>query len=661
MLQKQVRAQSQELERARAHSAALQEEVERLRRIYEPYASCTRAPGCWYAALGSSTANADGIDYRPSASMCEAATVNWGKPSIHSSAFVRRHHGEPIEIVVFGGSISCGNYVPTTAFGHRNLKYNHPDGTDAKRGKVHAWPRLLQDVLLSCWGAGSVVVRNECRPYTGSDGHLERLASGRVNVSNADAILVETATNDNEDYQRLGRAESDVLGFNEALARILLALPRRPYLLWLTAGWKSFQHGKGVAAETEQARVTRHYALPHVSWLNSLQPVEKDDELVKATTTALFQDCCHPTKLGHKHVAAIVAHRMLKQLDTRSEAHGVCQLPMQTSSVHQSPISVHCWPLTPFVNDCDTGGVPLGDDDSPFVLAPWHQAGARKNSTRQRLEYAPSYLTRLGAELAPRLSQRALARGPALHLDFSEAAANATAAAAGGQGATAGAPYGPASHLVVDAERFALGAGAAGKPGLVGAGVGSRLVLQLPQQASRGGGSVGSGEDSAWIALVSLLHSYHHMGTLEVRVLTSSAVAHTHEGCVYDREAVLAAEAATRGCSNATIASTPTSAPKRAFKRTPTALEGTSGHRSGHQPGFQPGLWVSACSRVDLLWHLKVTTMRAVHVLVPPSHPASARLDGGRGRVCHWVSLTVVASSRPRAHNEVVLRSLTIV
>ena len=114
------------------------------------------ASTCWVEGLGSAVSPATGLEYRPTLELCEASNINWGGYPSHGSAAVRRRLGQPLEIVALGASITCGSHVVNLAFGGRDTRRRHRDGT---RGELAAaWPAQLETALRSCWGDGAARV-----------------------------------------------------------------------------------------------------------------------------------------------------------------------------------------------------------------------------------------------------------------------------------------------------------------------------------------------------------------------------------------------------------------------------------------------------------------------------------------------------------------------
>jgi hypothetical protein len=281
---------------------------------------------CWHAALGSPISPVDGRSYAPSKQQCRSAVLGLGmQPPERLQNLLR------VSVAVLGGSISCGSYVPNGIARRRITRAMVGATSKSLRGGgfENAWPAALQILLAARWGL-PVTVHNLCERARGSDHWSATVASSSASgganatsrsfahlLNGADVVIVEAASNDMADYTTAGREADSATSFTELLAHQLLALPQQPWLLWLTAGWLHFELGRADSAESQQRRVTRHLELAHVSVPRGLVPAPSTAEARYFTTKIYFQDCCHPSIIGHKLVAAIVAEALVWSLERR--------------------------------------------------------------------------------------------------------------------------------------------------------------------------------------------------------------------------------------------------------------------------------------------------------------------------------------------------------
>ena len=278
---------------------------------------CQSSSTLWYHGLGSPVSPVDGREYVPSSAMAHASTTIWGR-LLSNQTSQRLQRGEPIEIHVLGGSVSLGSYVVNEVFGKRLKHSPHPDntliGTGLQAGNFNsraAWPALLEAALNGCLGGGAVHVVNHAERAAGTDAWVDRLAAGSVNLSRADVVLIEEASNDAEGYAAVAAGgargsfggEPTAAGFTEVLLHQLRRLPRQPYCLWLTAAWRDFEYARARRAEGEHLWILRQYQVPHLSVLSAFAPYEGSQPVARFLRSVYFADCCHPTRTGHKIVA----------------------------------------------------------------------------------------------------------------------------------------------------------------------------------------------------------------------------------------------------------------------------------------------------------------------------------------------------------------------
>ena len=146
----------------------------------------------------------DGQEYAPTLAMAQLSNTNWGRVLSNRTAELL-HANKPIEIHILGGSVSVAAYVMTGAFKKRGEW--HPDnplvGTSMRHGNSNsenAWPAMVEAALSGCLGAGMARVINHAERAVGTDVWVDRMASNSVNLSSADVILIEEASNDAEQY-----------------------------------------------------------------------------------------------------------------------------------------------------------------------------------------------------------------------------------------------------------------------------------------------------------------------------------------------------------------------------------------------------------------------------------------------------------------------------
>ena len=247
---------------------------------------CTRGCNFPFAPLHSIVRN---TTYSLSERQCAAATTNWGW---------RPPYGIDLsQIVILGGSVSCNRNTGDRSDADT---VNGNVGNPTRRAAQQGWTRDLEDILRVCSGRDEVNVVNLCMPAVGTEYFLGRLKVDDA-VQRATVVLVETAVND-DDNERTEAA-------TEAMVRALLALPRRPFLLWVAA---SLTRELEAVAELRHLRVVREYGVGQVSVPNALRP--SHDAAVQAFIRDVYlQDHVHPSRIGHRMIASVTAAHILRQ------------------------------------------------------------------------------------------------------------------------------------------------------------------------------------------------------------------------------------------------------------------------------------------------------------------------------------------------------------
>jgi len=193
---------------------------------------------------------------------------------------------------------------------------------------AEAWPRRLEEVLNTHYPCSQPGVRhtviNDCVNGVGSEYWVDKFAQERHQtdhpLTNADVVLVETAANDGW-LETPTEAEVNT----ELLARILSRLDSKPLAMWVTASWhggaynwtdpKIYRRKLGFHrdAEEQHLKVLRYYNIPHVSMLQAFQPLAGNVARHEFFQKVYQTDEVHPSVLGHKMIASVVAHRIEKQ------------------------------------------------------------------------------------------------------------------------------------------------------------------------------------------------------------------------------------------------------------------------------------------------------------------------------------------------------------
>ena len=616
---------------------------------------------CWFPSLGSARSPVDNVSYMPTAEQCRAALIGG-----HSQRAPQLQRGETLHVAVLGGSISCGSLVPISSAGPR-LTRPPPDATSGSfrgGGREHSWPTLLGTVLADeMRGTRDVVVHNLCERAVGSDHWVAKLAAAgaslltRRNQSSAEqglaaahVVLVEAAANDVEAYSVMKGSADATAGYTEILARQLLALPRQPYVAWVTAGWAGFAYGRVESAEAQQLHITKAYGLAHVSVPAGLAPSfasPSEPRAIRFARSIYFQDCCHPGRLGHKLVAAFVAYMLLQRgvggaggvagagaeggtggLVVGAEASGAVATAAPTTAA--SPALA-----APAGNGAASQGflTPLAAQLVPLLLVRLEDPHAFHHEQHERSHHHHQEHVRRSSQhrheasvglLGSRPTAAAAGKGKvlapvtAMHLNF---------ALRDHDGATASPPLKtpPWREAVAASDGWSQREFAPEKVALVAAAqpAGAWLLIVLPTGVR--------------LLILGLLHSYHSSGTVVARVLEwtddASGGASSSSSSLCRRlsaDAMKAMDANAQGnddpmCSGNQSSSAPS----------PYLIAAGSGRRVGK-------LRVRACRRIHLQWKLRISVNRAELLTLDGAEDKAALPTSTSRCSSTWLSLRTV-------------------
>lgn len=281
---------------------------------------------CWFELFGSAVPHGSNFSFEPAMSMCRAAITNHGMLPLSEVIKQKLRSEEAVEIAVLGSSVSCGSV--------REQGLGHPDrtcgvATSAPTCLNHAFPRYLNTALQGCLRS-RVLMYNLCHEGIQTDYWIGKLAAGAspawngshhemYSFARADVVLVEMGASDVVDQEDLNSVHA-VQARTETLLRLLLALPQKPLLMWVNAAWRDFNLATYTDAEGTQLAVMRHYGVPHTSLRSAFMPLSGDLAKRDLLRKVYFQDMVHPTRTGHKIIAAVLAHRLLGLLLSQDAA-----------------------------------------------------------------------------------------------------------------------------------------------------------------------------------------------------------------------------------------------------------------------------------------------------------------------------------------------------
>lgn len=353
-----------------------------------------------------------------SSDQCRAAQSNWGWSQGQERIHRKLSSGKKVNVVVVGGSNTCGMNYCKSRGGLVQHSCDSPDAlcNNGARGhmgqcsnKSAAWPMLLQATLNACFH--NVTVSNVCKRGVGSSYWSSFLLSkgGSQLLASADALVLEVATNDPS------ASKADPFGLTaltseERLVRVLLAQRHRPFVLFLNAGAGDYMrssssfnltspkwtqhteigqmhtHMVPMGSDETLSRLMRHYGLPYTSLATALAPFSGTP--IKSLDSFwrdgfFFGDSIHASRLGHRMIAAAVAYRLIhlfqSQLDGSSSLWFAGQSRKYTppsfltaGAMHQARMAGHYVDLRAHTDAVvDVSGFNLAEDveGKPGLLA----------------------------------------------------------------------------------------------------------------------------------------------------------------------------------------------------------------------------------------------------------------------------------------------------
>jgi hypothetical protein len=130
----------------------------------------------------------------------------------------RLNRGEPVKIVVIGGSMTAGN--------RDDIRFASQE--EAKEG---AWPRKLELLLRHIWPKSLITVENLARPGWSQDTWLSSFHIIKQETAPFDLMLAEFAVNDQCDYNKQEVCRKNSNETSHILLNNILSLPNKPAVM----------------------------------------------------------------------------------------------------------------------------------------------------------------------------------------------------------------------------------------------------------------------------------------------------------------------------------------------------------------------------------------------------------------------------------------------
>ena len=280
---------------------------------------CVKSDYDYYRGLEKSKhlfdSNVDGMNIQYSLAFFNRSILNFGNLSFNTT--LKMSKGECLNILNIGGSVSCGSSLLHT------VHYDMP------HGKQDAYSPILEKYLNSMWPcmrdnhSGTHMVTNWCGNGRPTASWVDEVVGTRMGepkvLLDVDIILVDTSVNDVEEGRnQANKAKEDPVNHlkkvTELFIKILSKLPQRPSLIYVGSStrdktWRSPRSRTGDSVAVHLP-VTNYYHVPYVSTMDALGPFVTDESLQWFLNAFLADVCCHPTKTGHRIIAAVILNML---------------------------------------------------------------------------------------------------------------------------------------------------------------------------------------------------------------------------------------------------------------------------------------------------------------------------------------------------------------
>lgn len=188
-------------------------------------------------------------------------------------AMDKGRRGEPVRIVVLGGSITAGSHATA---------------------ETARWANIMTDWWKVKFPQSTVTLINAGIGGTGSDLGVFRLQRDVLNYS-PDIVVVEYSVNDNS-----GGVYCETM--MEGILRQLLACDQHPGVMLLT-----LKQENGMTAKESHKKVAAYYGVPVVRFADSIGTRLQRDGVALHDT---YTDGIHPNNLGMKYIGTMFADEL---------------------------------------------------------------------------------------------------------------------------------------------------------------------------------------------------------------------------------------------------------------------------------------------------------------------------------------------------------------
>lgn len=301
-----------------------------------------------YQKYKSSTTGDKDQTFQVNPQLLHKSVVNFGHMT--PRLLKKLKHGLCMDILVYGGSSSCGHGIRTyaeTEWEKNSDGYRQFKDDPISPGRAFAYPALLQHYLNEVWPCvrevdpltrsvfnmsypnpqlldsstenlnqslthipGTHFIDNQCKAAVGTPYWYQHVLQD-MNVPqpkySPDLILLEAGINDVIDdpasYEYCKQ-------YSETFVQMIGRLPNKPSLLYVDIGerletWRGETVRKMDAGQVHYL-VTKYYDVPHISMVDGLGPFYSNDAVDWYQNFYRAGDSTHISKTGHRIVATVI-------------------------------------------------------------------------------------------------------------------------------------------------------------------------------------------------------------------------------------------------------------------------------------------------------------------------------------------------------------------
>jgi hypothetical protein len=218
-------------------------------------------------------------------------------------------------MITLGGSISCGVNGPWDNY---------------ISNRTRSWPNQLERMLRLKYSSSNIKMHNLCIGGVGADVWVDNMLDWKSNpnhiIHKADLIFVETAVNDVKGtekdkaghFKNRYEMEGDPIAQeNEMLIRLLMLLPKQPYLIWIGAASRTIYPSTAIRSHLT---VTLPYGVPHFDLIHGFMPIVTNMQQ-NWYWNIFHTDKVHISEIGQKILAFYILKFLNDLMSSKLDFH----------------------------------------------------------------------------------------------------------------------------------------------------------------------------------------------------------------------------------------------------------------------------------------------------------------------------------------------------